>query len=276
MRTLPFLRTVPPFPAVATKLMRLLASENASFVEAARLLRSDSGLAAELLRVANSALFASRRVDTVLEALSLVGVERVNSLVITLSLCKLAARASRTKSLGPCWRHNLACATLAERLGRGFALGSNSAHTAGLLHDIGRLALLVADPVRYDDLLSNALTGGKDLLLRELDLFGVDHCQAGEMLVEEWGLPRQLAEVVGQHHQPHEKRSMGALVHVACTMADMLGFQAAGPDRPWNPNEIWDWVPHAAVMDWNPDELRFIVAEHINALECADCAVAAA
>ncbi|MGH9667484.1 MAG: HDOD domain-containing protein [Bryobacteraceae bacterium] len=276
METPLFLRKLPPFPAVATRLLRLLSREDASFAEAARLLRSDAALSAELLRLANSPLISHRRVDTILQALSFLGVERLNSLVISLTLCKFLAPAARCEALRLCWRHNLACAVLSDRLALAYGRSPDAAYTCGLLHDIGRLALLVAEPARYNELLIASDVSPEELCAMETASFGIDHCQAGALLVEQWGLPLEFREIVLHHHAAGgQGRSMTGLVHVACAMADMLGFQVSGSGAPWDLTGLKEWLPAGGENNWNPDELICLVAERINALECAGCAVAA-
>ena len=127
METQIFLKKLPPFPAVATRLLRLLNREDVSFIEAARLLRSDTALSAELLRLANSPLISHHRVDTILQALSFLGIERLNSLVLSLTLCKFLAPASRCEALRLCWRHNLACAVLSDRLAMAYGKNPDTA-----------------------------------------------------------------------------------------------------------------------------------------------------
>ncbi|MEO7145382.1 MAG: HDOD domain-containing protein [Bryobacteraceae bacterium] len=278
-----FLRNLPPLPAIATRLLRLLGNEDVSFLEVANLLRSDAALSAEVLRIVNSPLFATRRVDSILQALSLLGVERLNSLVMMLSLCKFLAPAANSAALRCCWHHNLACATLCNHLARQYGRSRDTAYTAGLLHDIGRLAFLVAEPERYNELLLTTEVGADELRAYERAMFGLDHCEAGWLLAESWGLPEEIRELALHHHDVQtghdgpgaERRSMTSLVHVGCSIADMLGFQAAGASAPWDMAQLQPWMPSSAQLVWYPEELTCLVAERINALECAGCAVAA-
>jgi hypothetical protein len=64
------------------------------------------------------------------------------------------------------------------------------------------------------------------LLERELELFGVDHCDAGQFLVEQWGLPPAFGPIAGQHHvKPSGETSEWLKAsYLACQMADSLGF----------------------------------------------------
>jgi len=100
------------------------------------------------------------------------------------------------------------------------------AYVAGLLRDIGRLALLVKYPDSYANLLAVSGENAFDLISTERELFDVDHCQAGEWLMERMPFPPELAEVVAHHHEPPADREfrMVHLVRIADRMADALGF----------------------------------------------------
>ncbi len=77
------------------------------------------------------------------------------------------------------WRHNLACAAIAEQLATAGFMDKDTAYTAGVLHDIGRLALAVIRPAEYAALLRRHKGSGASILKEEAELFGTDHCQAG-------------------------------------------------------------------------------------------------
>ncbi len=141
------LRNLPPFPPVAAKLIALLARRDTAFGEVARLLSSDAALSAEVLRMANSPFGGRYGTNSILQALSLIGVTRVSSLVVTLSVSRLLQRAARSPMLRRCWQHNLASALIAREFACEFSLDGEQAYMSGLLHDVGRLA-----PVSYTHL----------------------------------------------------------------------------------------------------------------------------
>jgi HD-like signal output (HDOD) protein len=65
-----------------------------------------------------------------------------------------------------------------------------------------------------------------DVLSCEEDLFDIDHCRAGEWLVQDWQLPDEFAEAAGAHHRVPASgcTDLAALVHYACGLADACGF----------------------------------------------------
>ena len=131
--------------------------ENTSFRDAAELLRSDAALTAEVLRLANSPMAALRFPTTnLLQALSVLGVNRIASLTTTLCVGRLLKPVAKLPLMRRCWRHNLATALIASQWSGEYKVDSEKAYTFGLLAGLGRLALLVSDPAAYSRLTERA------------------------------------------------------------------------------------------------------------------------
>jgi len=104
-----------------------------------------------------------------------------------------------------------------------------TAYTAGMLHDVGRLALAVIRPQEYAALLSSHEGSGLSILPLETELFGCDHCHAGQRLVADWKLPHDFDPIVAEHHLPRRMDAawcMAELVKISCRLADAAGFPA--------------------------------------------------
>src|ERR1019366_4710099 len=97
--------------------------------------------------------------------------------------------------------HNLATALICQRLSANACLPSERCYVAGLIHDIGRLALLRVFP-EYERAMTLAEFSGDDLLAAERDLFEVDHAEAGRWLLSQWGCPIELQNVAAWHESP--------------------------------------------------------------------------
>jgi putative nucleotidyltransferase with HDIG domain len=129
-----------------------------------------------------------------------------------------------------CWRHNLACAIVAEDLAVAAMAPADTAYTAGLVHDIGRLALLASDPARLAAILESSEAEPRMLCQLERHAFGLDHCDVGAALIEHWRFPKVFQEIAESHHHPLNgaRLDLKELIKVACRTADALGFQVAG------------------------------------------------
>ena len=251
---------LPPFPLVASRLMQLLAKEDPDINEVGRIIASEPVFATRVLQMANSPLFAlTAQVKTLSHAIIVLGLARVKAITVTRALGDFVAPALSVHSLRVCWQNSLAGALLAEKLARCCKMDPDYAYVAGLLRDIGRLALLVKYPDSYAHLLAVSGEHAFDLMSTERDLFDVDHCQAGAWLMERMPFPPELAEVVAHHHEApsdHHFR-MVHLVRVADRMADTLGFAVIAPVNPPSFTELIDELPESARsrFDQDPQDL---------------------
>jgi HD-like signal output (HDOD) protein len=263
---------LPPFPAVAMRVLKLLAREDVGMKELTREIQADLSLSAEVLTLANSVLFGFRsEIKNILQATALLGAERVKAIALTIAMKTYLTKSFQIPALLACWRHSLACALIAEELAKVSLVEKGLAYTMGLLHDVGRLALGMIKPVEYANLLASSEETRFDALERERELFGMDHCQAGRWLTQAWKLPKVFAEVTAHHHNtpPAGKFDMVALIHCSCQMADTLGFEAVRPLHPLSFQEILQSLPARERGRFKPDseELRMNVAIKITAME---------
>jgi HD-like signal output (HDOD) protein len=220
------IQSLPPFPAVALQLLELLDDEEAPMKQIVTLLRVDPALAAEILRVSNSALYGlSRRIDNVSHAVVLLGADSVKRLALTVALGRFSNRFRHDHALRACWDHSVACALVGERLAKHMNQSQDRAYTACLLLDVGRLALLACYPAEYANMLEVARENDFDQLECERQLFDVDHCAAGEWLARHWNLPDDLVEAIAGHHtrEPNDD-STTSIAAAADRIADALGF----------------------------------------------------
>ena len=226
------LKKVPPFPPVAARLLALLAQPDVMVKEVAGLIGSDATFTARLLQCVNSYEFGlAYPVSDVKQAVALVGLDRTRQVTISHATAAYAKGAMRTAELRRCWQHTVATAVLAEEIAHACDAFINVAFTAGIMHDIGRLALLVAYPLAYERVIRGAAEQSLDILDFEREEFGVDHAEAGRVLAERWGLPLDLRVIAGRHHDPSEGSELDLLriVHVACRLAEILGYDIVHP-----------------------------------------------
>lgn len=266
------IKSLPAFPAVAARLLGLINNENSGFRDVSQLLMTDSALSGQVLRLANSAVFGFRQqVTTILKALCLVGADRVRDIVVTVSLKNYMSHGDNVL-LRDCWRHSLATALWAETLGQYWKLDKPMSYTAGILHDLGRVALIMLLPEDYAAYLDHAPMTERDSRERERELFDYDHCQIGHYLAKVWNFQPALADVIAHHHDeitPSATRYQ-ALVKASCTAASMSGFHTVGPHRKWEPERIAELLPDAGKGAPPPfDHLLEKVLAELNLIECS-------
>lgn len=225
---------LPPIPTVVARLLTVLAGEDASPAKVEAILGMDAALTARALELANSAQFGlRRRVATVAHATALLGLSRVRELVICATMVSRTppVLAGYRMHASAAWQHNAGTAILADELARRVAPEClPSAFTAGMLHDVGKLAIGSLLERHYPEVAAAVETGGLGLARAEREVLGIGHSEVGELLLERWGLPREYSLAARWHHEPAgapaDVRRLVGLVHVASGLAHVFGFGA--------------------------------------------------
>ena len=247
---------LPPFPGIATKMLRALSHDNASIQEVASLVRADAALSSELLRIANSPLFAFQaQVSSIQQAVKMLGFDEIRKMVLAISVKSFLQPAMRLDLLRAIWRHSLACGLICEELSIACSSTEGSddqAYTAGLLHDIGRMGLCVAHPQEYAALLTGT---DQQVLEREREAFGIDHCEAGAWLARKWELPAEVQRVTSTHHQTPAPEGFGLekLVQAAVLLTGILGFDVIPASEAYSLGQIRAMLPLAAQYRFDPE-----------------------
>jgi putative nucleotidyltransferase with HDIG domain len=266
------LDNLPPFPTVALRAMKLLSGTDTCLGELCDLIRCDPVFTGEILRFANSPLVAfSREITSVMQASMLLGFRRLRRVVITVGLRSYLDK-SLTSVLRACWRHSVASAMLAERIARWNSIDRDFAYTAGILHDIGRVALATIEPGLYADLIERAATEpGSDALQCERDSFGIDHCGAGRLLAISWKLPEVFLEITSHHHEPlTHQEDVAEVVRLSCLLADALGFAAAWHSSIRSAQDIFAEFPESVRKHLpGAEELAAEIDKEITVIEAA-------
>jgi putative nucleotidyltransferase with HDIG domain len=201
------LRTFPIVPSLYLEVTSALRSPNASTTEVGAIISKDMAMMTKLLQVTNSACFGvARKISDPVEAVGILGFETVKSMVITL---KLLSQYDKVKpvyfSIDRLWRHSTEVARLSRRLAQDHeddAVLAESAFTAGLMHDLGKLVLAS----NFDEQYSGAQTLARQQQIPlwevEKQIFGASHGEIGAYLLGLWGMPLDLVETAALHHNP--------------------------------------------------------------------------
>jgi putative nucleotidyltransferase with HDIG domain len=201
------LERVPPFPHAVLQIMGELDSAGSSAKSVAEILSTEPVLTAALLRIANSAQAGLRRnIVTVADAVAYLGFSTVKALLLRLRVGSLFREAAVGGAYDSqkLWTHSMAVAQVAEELAmRAGRADPQLALTAGLLHDIGKVAINSQFPETVGELWKGSTAAADEsFLARERRLFGADHAAIGGHLARNWRLPAELVEMVRLHHLP--------------------------------------------------------------------------
>ena len=196
-------------------------------------IQKDPDLTARLLRLANSPYFGfANRLSTVAEAVSLLGIQQVQDLIIASSvLDRFKGVPDELVNQHSFWRHSLAVGIGARLLAMERRLPKpDKFFVAGLLHDVGRLVMLsqAAGPTRA----VFELYGRERIMLHDAEtkMLGFDHQQIGAELLRSWGFPQILIQAVAHHHQPgaSETKAEAAVVHIADHLVCAMEIGSSG------------------------------------------------
>ncbi len=197
------LRRLPMRDGVALELLTLLDAPDVSAPRVAQVLGRDAVLAARALHLANSPYFGlGGRVGSLPQAVVLLGFSVIRTLAVS-TAAGLFARAGRDVPDG-FWDHSTTVAAGASLIARHCGTPVGDAFSAGLLHDLGAALLFRHDRERYDVVIAAAGEDEGRRTVLERAVFGMDHPEAGALVLREWGLPVWLVDAVAHHHDDPE------------------------------------------------------------------------
>ncbi|WP_114972120.1 HDOD domain-containing protein [Rhodoferax ferrireducens] len=194
---------LPSMPQILLKLIELCQADEAGMAELAKLIANDAGMTTKVLTVANSAAYhrGGRKVGLV-QALSVLGADMIKTLVISECVFQTfnGFPHSGSTDLRRFWKHSLTTAVMAREIAKktGYPQ-AEEAYLAGLLHDVGRLALLAAAPNEYG--VYFLAQDNENLCAVELRTLQISHADAGAWLIERWNLDSFMADSILYHHE---------------------------------------------------------------------------
>ena len=247
--------TLASLPIIYTRLTEAIENPRASTTQIADIIASDAALTARLLRLVNSAFYAfSSRIDTVQQAVLLIGTQPIRDLALATSVFSVFPGIPRELvSMQSFWEHSITTGVTARLLATyRHERRAERFFVAGILHDIGRLLLFALRSDAARAAMTRSLTEGEPLIVAELAAFGFDHGEAGGAILEAWKLPEDLQAIVRCHHAPAEAGHFqrdAALVHVADVIAKAMKIGNSGdPAVPALAPDAWEQLELAPTI----------------------------
>jgi putative nucleotidyltransferase with HDIG domain len=220
-----------PIPPIANQIMALAEDPDSSLSEIADLIINDPAITANLLKTCNSAYFGlTRKVDSVQDAIALVGLDHVVQLVMLGSVAQNFKKGVEGYGLGEgeLWRHAVLSAYAAKALAVRYGASTNQhlVFTAALLKDIGKLILgrFVAFSLERINILVNAQ--GHSFNDAEKKILGMNHEELGALVGVKWRFSEKLVYIIGHHHLSDESARQDletSLVYLADIICMMMG-----------------------------------------------------
>jgi HD-like signal output (HDOD) protein len=211
---------LPSFPDVAVRVRKVLADEQVSNEQIARIVGSDAGLAARVLTLANSAALnrTGKAIGDLKTAINRIGHNNVRTAAVAFAIAQLR-RASELRNIAPqlerVWQEATMVAALSYSIGSRCQINADESMLAGLLHNVGKLYIL-ARANRHGGLFSEPVA----LAQIQRDW----HANVGKAIVENWGFPEHIAEAIGEHENIDRTVGLADVTDVLTVAVMAAGF----------------------------------------------------
>jgi HD-like signal output (HDOD) protein len=231
-------------PRVCLELREALVSDKSTATSVGEIIKQDPALCARLLQAVNSPIFGLRRsVTSAAEAVSFLGLDRVNDLMLALhAFTSFELPLGAKLSMEVHRDHGLRTARIAATIAKSHH--SVDAFAAGLLHDLGSLLLQSNGAALFDEVYRDSEERGLQQHEVEHQLWGVTHADVGALLLGLWGLPDTIVQAVAYHHKPASEAATDLAKTVA--VADALAHEQIGHQAMEVTAEIFGDLPNIA------------------------------
>jgi HD-like signal output (HDOD) protein len=220
---------LPPLPHVAAKALVLIDDPDVNAIKLTNLLGQDTALTARVLKIANSAMFARQReITTINQAVMLIGFKALKGIIVAATMRQLNRKPSPTEKM--VWENSTCTAIAAQLLAKSLKKSyADELFVLGLLHDLGKLVLLLQIPDKYLGVFS-AVRSGKLFVDAEQQELGCTHALVGALVAKKWNFSEEACQIILHHHDPvtsslepllAEKIS---LIQTADALAHSLGY----------------------------------------------------
>lgn len=217
-------------PAVASKVLSLLEDDDVNIRSLSTLIETDPALTLKVLRVANSPLYATRsEVNSINQAIINLGLNRLTNIVLGISIFSkffISSNSELSGLIDKFWWHSsstgMIAKSLATRLNKFF---KEAEFIGGLIHDIGKLALLQYNHSMFKEVLMLIESGNSDIEAENM-VFGTNHNEIGFEVSKLWKLPKELSQIMFNHTKPAEavdNKELISLVRLADIFAEIWG-----------------------------------------------------
>ena len=196
--------SLPHFPENIVMVQKMIGDPKSEMTDIARQISMDPALTADLLKIVNSAQYMlAKKVDSISEAVKLVGMRGIKNLLYSYGTQKiLAGDTNEKKAL---WDHSYKTAFYAYNLAKNFKKDHNlldDAYVGGILHDMGKIIFANVHPDLLAKIRSFCTDKGMPASTFEDLSAGMNHAEIGGMVAEKWNFPEQLVHAIQYHHDP--------------------------------------------------------------------------
>ncbi len=229
-RMIQSIKDLPPMPQVVTEIQHLISDLNSDISQLTEIIETDQAIAAKVLKMANSAYYGmSGKISTIQQASILLGYQVLGEIVTMAGTADILSGSMPGYGYDSqeLWKHSLTVAfsakMIAEIKNRGLI---HEAHTAGLIHDVGKIILDRHILENMDQISIYMVQEEKSFLEAERYIFGFDHAEIASELCRTWNIPEKISLAIKCHHQPSMSNGdeLSYMLHVADYIATKGGI----------------------------------------------------
>ena len=243
---------IKPLPSVADRVLYLARQDPVDFKELTRVIETDPALSTMIVSLANSPLYMvqSRPTDSLKKAILLLGQSRIIDSVMAYMTRSIREDTTEKWPSGDIeyWKHCIAVAICARMLAEKMQIpAAPKCFIAGLIHDVGKLALLNYEPTTYKQVLNDVQGARVSIEYSELGAFGVTHANLSGFISRRWKLPTHFLNAISFHHDRPDSISgtLANIVRSANLLAKIANIGDSG--NPFNMIDGDLLVPHPRI-----------------------------
>jgi HD-like signal output (HDOD) protein len=220
---------LPPMPHVAQKALKLVEDPSCSAPELAKVLTADAALAARVLKIANSAMFARQReITTLNQAIMLIGLKALKGVVVAATLRQMTSGQSKLEQL--IWENSMFSAMIASKVAIALKFRwHEEVFLLSLLHTLGQIVLISqkATSELYGNVLKQIQVSGVDYVSAEQQVLGFAHPLIGALVAKKWNFPGETCQVILHYRDPVESLESDVEKQIAVVqLADAVSHSA--------------------------------------------------
>ena len=226
-----------PVPTIAHKVLAMAEDPDGSLEDLIHLIKHDPAITADLLRICNSAhMGLPVKVDSVQQAVTMLGLQKVVELVLSQSLTANMRRSQRGYGLekGDLLKQSVATAMVARSLAERREMYNLPAiYTAALLKDIGKVVLHEFVAPTLEKIRNRVETKGMSFVEAEKSCIGMDHAELGGIIAKNWNFSDHMVYMITHHHldDPEARNDPATSTLYLADMVAMMAGTCIGVDR---------------------------------------------
>ncbi|MEW5692499.1 MAG: HDOD domain-containing protein [Candidatus Hydrogenedentota bacterium] len=255
------IQKLPTLPNVVQNVLKIVENPKTTAKDINRVISQDPALSSKVLRLVNSAFYGfPRRISTVTDAIIILGFNTVKSLALSASVFDVFKGESIFFDRTAFWQHSIGVGVAAQLIAKRVRYAKvEEIMIAGILHDIGKIALDQYAHEEFNKILATVKEKNMAFLEAEEQVTSCNHCDVGKWMADKWNFPQVILEPIAFHHFPEksvEFSNITAMIHLADIICKSQNIGYSGDNI----------IPELNKKAWNDlaitkDDIEHIISE---------------